>query len=91
MKDFCSINKTITNWDGSFDELVKQLTPTDYATIFKNAPFFDLYVDSYEELYKKGVWAECLKLYLEYFLKECIDMRVKHRTDNLFRLWYETL
>lgn len=91
MKDFERINKTIFNWDGTFEALANHFTSADYYTILEEANFNEDYYECYVELYKTGVWAECLMLYLEYLLKECIEMRVKHRTDNIFRIWYENL
>lgn len=91
MTTFEKINYDITFWNNTFDKLVKHFTNDDYYLLMSEVNFPDEDMECYDEAYKTGDWADCMKIYLSFLLKDCINMGVKFGTDNLFRLWYETL
>ena len=91
MTTFEKINNEITNWTNTFDKLVKHFTNDDYYIIMAETNFSEEDMECYEEAYNSGNWDECMKIYLGVLLKDCINMSVKFGTDNIFRLWYETV
>lgn len=91
MTTFEKINYDITYWTNTFDKLVKHFTNDDYYIIMTETEWPDEDIDCYDEAYNSGNWAECMKIYLAYLLKECMKMDVRFGTDNIFRLWYETV
>ena len=92
MEKFEKINAEITNWNYSFERLVKHFTNEDYAVIMDETCWYeDGTYECYYEAYQASEWSDCLFIYIGDMLKECINMGVKYGTDNLFRLWYENM
>lgn len=91
MDNFERINHEITHWNSSFDKLTKNFTMDDYYLMAYETNWHNEgNGECADEAYQRGEQDELLRIYLSDMLEECISMGVHYRTDNIFRLWYET-
>jgi hypothetical protein len=91
MRTIEEINETITNWEGDFEHLVKKFNNNDYNTMLCETNW-EVIADEYmDEIYQNGEWADFMKFYLEEWLHAQLTYGVKYGTENLMRLWLETV
>lgn len=91
MRNIKEINETIINWNGTFDKLVKQFNSSEYGEMLNETLFDYVEYEYMEEFYTNGDWANFMKFYLDDWLRAQISEGAKEGTDNLFRLWFETV
>lgn len=86
------ILNTIANWQGDFDSLVEQFNNNDYYTLLETSHFgYDYITDNIYDAYEKKDWFSFLKFYIKDWLFASIEEDIKSYTDNIFRLWLETI
>ena len=82
------IMNTITNWNGTFDKLVREFEPQDYAILLEETSFDYADYDYMSEFYENGDWNDFLYFYIADWLMYNINYGERgNATDNLFRLW----
>lgn len=91
MRNIIEIENTISNWNGSFAELVNEFSADEYNTLFKEGCLE--YVDDEwmeEKCYNTGDYAGLLYHFIGDWLMSYISNGYSSKaTNNLFRLWNE--
>lgn len=78
----------IGNWNGTFEELCKELTPEEFDTMVNETSYEYVEADYMDEFLDKGDYSEILSLYIHDWLMYNIANGVSGKTtNNLFRLW----
>lgn len=84
--------KTILEWEGDFDSLANKFDGDDCLFLLENTQFRNDYtIDNIYDVCEEEDWYSFMIYYIIDLLLTSIEKGIKRYTDNLYRLWFETV